>query len=162
MSTVSASPHRLSKDRKDLRPEYDFVIVGSGYGGAITAARISSADLDPKPSVCILERGKEWPFESFPDTAKEIVSQVYGDWNRLGLYECLVYKDISAIKGSGLGGTSLINANVAIVPDEDMFRQTEWPKRLQLAELDTYYKRALETLKARPHPRSLSRNGLLW
>jgi cholesterol oxidase len=36
--------------------------------------------------------------------------------NPLGLYELLNYNDISVIKGSGLGGTSLINANVAISP----------------------------------------------
>ena len=37
--------------------EYDVVIVGSGYGGAITAARLASADIAPKPSICILRTG---------------------------------------------------------------------------------------------------------
>ena len=132
----------LASKWESLRPQYDFIIVGSGYGGSITAARIASADLNPRPSVCILERGKEWPIESFPDNEIEVASQVYSEWNRLGLYEALVYKDISVIKGSGLGGTSLINANVAIIPDEEAFRQTGWPKSLQLPELLPYYIRA--------------------
>ena len=50
--------------------------------------------------------------------------------NPLGLFELLNYPDISVIKGSGLGGTSLINANVAIVPDPEVFEQFHWPTRL--------------------------------
>ena len=144
----------LASNWESLRPQYDFIIVGSGYGGSITAARIASADLSPKPSVCILERGKEWPIESFPDNEIEVASQVYSEWNRLGLYEALVYKDISVIKGSGLGGTSLINANVAIIPDEEAFRQTGWPKSLQLPELLPYYIKARSALGAGPHPKA--------
>jgi cholesterol oxidase len=58
----------LSGNWQERKHLYDFVIVGSGYGGAITAARLATADLDPKPTVCVLERGREWPIGSFPDT----------------------------------------------------------------------------------------------
>src|SRR5690348_3424941 len=96
--------HRLSK--------YDFVIIGSGYGGAIAGARLASAALSPKPSVCILERGKEWQPADFPETLPDVVGSAFNNLNPLGLFELLNYPDISVIKGSGLGGTSLINANV--------------------------------------------------
>ena len=43
---------------------YDFAVIGSGYGGAITATRLARADLNPKPSICVLERGKEWQLTS--------------------------------------------------------------------------------------------------
>ena len=49
----------LAKDWEQRQKTYDVVVVRSGYGGAITAARVSGAGL--KKSVCILERGMEWP-----------------------------------------------------------------------------------------------------
>src|SRR5437764_6741331 len=90
------------------KTKYDFVVIGSGYGGAITAARLASANLNPKRSVCILERGKEWEPGTFPETQGDVVGATRLPGNPLGLYELLNYPDISVIKGSGLGGTSLI------------------------------------------------------
>lgn len=49
----------LSTPWEQRKNAYDIVVIGSGYGGAITAARLAAADLNPKPSICILERGKE-------------------------------------------------------------------------------------------------------
>ena len=64
------------------------------------------------------------------------------DANPLGLYELLNHPDISVIKGSGLGGTSLINANVAIVPDREVFEQFHWPTAITFDDLQPYYQRA--------------------
>ncbi len=77
------------------------------------------------------------------------------DLNPLGLYELLNYPDISVIKGSGLGGTSLINANVAIVPDREVFEQFHWPASITYDALQPYYQRARQALAANPHPRAL-------
>jgi len=144
----------LSRDWKFHKNTYDFVVVGSGYGGAITAARLASADLNPKPSICVLERGKEWTVGSFPDTTLGWTSHLRNALDPLGLIEILTYPDISIIKGSGLGGTSLINANVAIVPDKEVFEQDGWPAAVTLDELMPYYRLARETLAANPHPRA--------
>ena len=46
---------KLSKNISELKPSYDVVIIGSGYGGSIAAARFSRAGL----KVCLLEKGKE-------------------------------------------------------------------------------------------------------
>ena len=79
----------FTSDWAQRKTSYDFVVVGSGYGGAITAARIAAADLNPKPSICILERGKErWPGNTrFPDTLDEMTGEFRGPGNPLGLYE---------------------------------------------------------------------------
>ena len=135
---------------------YTFIVIGSGYGGAITAARLANANLTPKPSVCILERGKEWPVGSFPDTLEGLVENQRNNQNPLGLYELLTYRDISVIKGSGLGGTSLVNANVAITPEEDVFRLSGWPASLSLATLLPYYSRARSVLAAKQHPHAMT------
>src|SRR5215467_7213357 len=137
-------------------PRYDFIIIGSGYGGAITAARLATANLTAKPTICILERGKEWKPGEFPENTVDVVSAVRSDTNPLGLYELLTHPDISVIKGSGLGGTSLINANVAIRPDREVFEQFHWPASLTFDELSAYYDRARFVLASAQHPRTLS------
>ncbi len=134
---------------------YDFVVIGSGYGGAISAARLATADLNPKRSICILERGKEWQPGDYPETLPDVLGATRSDLNPLGLFELLNYPDISVIKGSGLGGTSLINANVAIVPDPEVFEQFHWPASITLDALMPYYQRAHQVLAANPHPRAL-------
>ena len=144
----------LSRDWNLHKASYDYVVIGSGYGGAITAARLSSANLAAKPSVCILERGKEWPVGDFPDKFEDYASELRSDLNPLGLYDVLNYTDISVIKGSGLGGTSLVNANVAFVPDEEAFQLDGWPRSVTLGELMPFYAMAKQTLAASPHPRA--------
>src|ERR1017187_1471546 len=130
----------LALDFAGRKTSYDYIIVGAGYGGAIFAARFGSANLKPKPSVCLLERGREWPVGSFPDQTVNFVGAFHDDTlNPLGLYEFLNYQDISVIKGSGLGGTSLVNANVAIIPDPEVFAQTNWPRTLTRDALMPYY-----------------------
>ena len=135
--------------------QYDIVIIGSGYGGAITAARLATANLDRKRSICILERGKERQPGDFPEQPLDVARELRSDLNPLGLYELLNYPDISVIKGSGLGGTSLINANVAILPDREVFEQFHWPSEITYDVLAPYYRQAAGVLAANPHPRAL-------
>src|ERR1019366_8980277 len=116
----------LSSNWPDRKTGYDFVIVGSGYGGSIMAARLASAALPRKPSVCILERGREWPVGSFPDTFAGFLRNVRAA-NPVGLYDVMAGKDSSILKSNALGSTSLINANVAIIPNESASRQPRGP-----------------------------------
>jgi len=67
-----------------------------------------------------------------------------------------VYDDLNVVQGVGLGGTSLVNANVAIRPDERVFAQDCWPAPLReagLAGLEPYYQRAWQMLQPVPYPR---------
>ncbi|WP_373142224.1 hypothetical protein [Mycobacterium marinum] len=107
-----------------LRSEYDVVILGSGYGGAITAARLATANAAAggKLDIAVLERGAEHPAGTFPETEKAALGELRSRSNPLGLIEIERFKTIDVIHASGLGGTSLINFNVAIVPD----RKCSW------------------------------------
>lgn len=133
--------------------KYDIVIIGSGYGGAIAAARLAEAKV--KPLICILERGKERQPGEFPETLPGVIGEARTSANPLGLFELLTHPDISVIKASGLGGTSLINANVAIEPDAEVFEQLHWPKAITLAGLSEYYQKAREVLAPSVHPHAL-------
>lgn len=145
----------LSRDWSAHQPKYDVVVVGSGYGGAITALRIADAPLAPKKSVCILERGREWPVGTFPDTLPRVTENYRSPiLNPTGLYDLPIFKDIAVLKGCGLGGTSLVNANVAIIPDDDVFLQSSWPRSINRSILQPYYDAAMKMLASRPHPRA--------
>ena len=120
----------LSIPWNQRKNSYEVAVVGSGYGGAITAARISAAMGQPH-AVCILERGAERQPGEFPSDVPGVLRETRSDLNPLGLYEFLNYRDISVVKGSGLGGTSLINANVAIVPDAEVFEGVDWPRSVR-------------------------------
>ncbi|MBZ5560908.1 MAG: GMC family oxidoreductase [Acidobacteriia bacterium] len=145
----------LGLDWGNRKKTYDYIIIGSGYGGAIFAARLASANLSPKPAICLLERGREWPVGTFPDQVNSVLAARRIDTNPLGLYEFLDYQDISVIKGSGLGGTSLVNANVAIIPDAEVFQLANWPRTITRDILMPYYDRARQALGANPHPRAM-------
>jgi cholesterol oxidase len=127
---------------------YDIVVIGSGYGASICAARLASK-LRPGKKLCMLERGKEWVPGTFPSRLPKLVDEsirkVFGKDKRnvrnpLGLIDLRQGDDISVMSASGLGGTSLINANVTMRPDRDVFAQLNWPTLLKDRNfLDPYF-----------------------
>jgi cholesterol oxidase len=116
----------LANPISDLRDSYGVIVVGSGYGGAIVAARLAQGR-----SLCILERGREWVPGSFPDTIEGILHAVKSPLDPLGLFDYHTHQEVDVFVGSGLGGTSLVNANIVIQPDDDLFDQSRWPEEIR-------------------------------
>ena len=133
------------------------VIVGSGYGGSIAASRLARAG----QQVCLLERGKEFQPGEYPDTLAEASGQMQTDLpahhigSHTGLFDLRVNDDINVFLGCGLGGTSLINANVALRAEPRVFDDPRWPQAIR-DDLPTLieegYGHAEEMLKPRPYP----------
>ena len=144
---------RLSKPLSELKPEYDALVVGSGYGGGVAASRLARMGF----KVALLERGEERVPGEFPDTPVEAIqqSQVESDDGRIGartaLFDLRVGDDINVLVGCGLGGTSLINANVSLAADPRVFEDPVWPAGLG-EHLEEGYARARAMLKPRPYP----------
>lgn len=138
---------RLSAPKSALVPNWDVVVIGSGYGGGVAAARLSAPG---KKSVCILERGREYRAGGFPDEWWEVPDALRSDENPLGLFDFRVDPHIKALVGNGLGGTSLINASVMLRPDPGVMTGAPWPAALP--DLAPYYDRAEKVLGAQPHP----------
>ena len=141
---------RLARPLDRLEPRYDVVVVGSGYGGGVTASRLARAG----KRVAVLERGREvvtGEFPSrFPDLRGEM--QVTGKRMRMGsptgLYDVRFGEDMHVLVGCGLGGGSLINAGVALRPDPRVFRDPVWPDAIaQDALLDEGYARAAQWVR---------------
>lgn len=151
---------KLSKPLSDLKSHYDFIVIGSGYGGSIAASRMSRLG----KSVCLFEKGKEFLPGQFPATLKDAtgemsVSTAKEKKERNGLYDFTIGEGISVLKGCGLGGTSLINANVSISPDPRVMDQTEWPSAIR-SDLPSFYEgleKAWKMLKPNPYPKT--KNG---
>ena len=149
----------LSRPHGDMAARYDVVVVGSGYGGAIAASRLARAGR----KVCVLERGREIPAGDFPDTAASAVGQlqVHRGARRFGratgLFDLRAGDDLSVVVGCGLGGTSLINAGVALRPPTWVYDDDRWPIELRgadvgPAELGQFFKRAEDMLGSTPFP----------
>lgn len=114
VQAVARTP--LSRPVAQLQSSYDVVVIGSGYGGAVMAARLA-----PGRRLAMLERGREWMPADFPGTLVDALGQFRSNAAPLGLYDYRIGSTMDVFAGSGLGGTSLVNANVVISADRDVF-----------------------------------------
>ncbi len=134
---------------------FDAVIVGSGFGGSVTAARLAEAGW----RVCVLERGKRYPPGSFPRTP---LGMKHNFWDPaqglLGMFDLYSFTGIDALCASGLGGGSLIYANVFLRKDERWFVHEDregggyedWP--VTRADLDAHYDRVEQRVGVQEYP----------
>lgn len=118
-----------TKSTSELAPDYDAVVVGSGYGGGVAACRLARMGLD----VAVLEQGRNWRPGDFPTTANEQrkLTRTSGRLpkmgNPTGLYHLTAGKGLTVLAATGLGGGSLINAGVVLRPDLKRLRNEGWP-----------------------------------
>lgn len=139
---------RLSKPITEMKPHYEALVVGSGYGASVIAARLTGKFKD----LCVLERGKEFhPGDFSDDPANLKKNTLKSMFEPLGLVDITNGKDIDIICGNGLGGTSLINAAIAIRPEMNLFDLDVWPQELQVearsGKLEGYYQEAEKILQ---------------
>ncbi len=147
---------RLSTAVADIKNHYDTIVIGSGYGASITASRLSRGG----KKVCLLERGKEFLPGEYPRTNAQAVKEMQFNTKgkhigpKTGLYEFHMNDDISVFKGCGLGGTSLVNANVSLVPEKRVLEHPDWPTAIK-EDPGSYWRnieRAKNMLQPTPYP----------
>lgn len=147
---------RLSSSVREIKDHYTVLVIGSGYGGAIAASRLARAG----QQVCVLERGREFQNGEYPDTEAEALAEMQAELplghtgSRMGLYDFYVNPDVSVFVGCGLGGTSLINGNVALRPEARVFEDARWPQALRddWESVEQGFKRAEEMLRPVAYP----------
>lgn len=146
----------LSNSFEEMQSEYDVIVIGSGYGGSVSAARLAKGR-----KLCVLERGREILAGGFPQDILQGAAELYNSKdNPLGLFNFIFQKDLSALVGNGLGGTSLINANVVIEPELEIFQTNRWPKQVykEMANgnFKDYFDRVKYVLQAESVPSTAS------
>jgi cholesterol oxidase len=128
---------------------YDAVVVGSGFGGGIAACRLAEEGW----SVCVLERGRRFGPGDFPDRPEQAPRAF---WHALhnpgGMFDMRIMRDIAVMTGAGVGGGSLVYANVQLRPPPDLFDDPAWPAAIDFEELRRYYDRTEEALDPRETP----------
>jgi cholesterol oxidase len=121
---------------------YDAIVVGSGFGGSVTAYRLAEAG----KRVLVLERGRPYPPGSFTRSPYRARESFWDPERGLtGMYHYWSFRGIDSLVSAGLGGGSLIYANVFIRKDEKWFVHEDlddggyeyWP--VSRAELDPHY-----------------------
>lgn len=113
---------------------YDFIVIGSGFGGSVSAMRLAEKGY----RVLILEQGKRYRPEDFPRTNWNLRKYLW--WPALGFHgiqKLSFYRQASILTGTGYGGGSLVYANTLFKPPEKFFSHLDgkcfpgWEKRLE-------------------------------
>ncbi|HEX6153765.1 MAG TPA: GMC family oxidoreductase [Solirubrobacterales bacterium] len=103
--------------------DYDWIIVGSGFGGSVSALRLAEKGY----KVAVLECGKRFTDKDFPKSTWDIRRYFWAP--RLGLrgiFRLSTFKDVSVVSGCGVGGGSLGYANTLYVPPSKFFQDPQW------------------------------------
>ncbi|MDP2955481.1 MAG: GMC family oxidoreductase [Longimicrobiales bacterium] len=123
----------------------DFLVVGSGFGGAVSALRLAQKGW----SVVVLEQGKRWRTEDFPATNWSLRKYLW--FPRLGFFGIQVlsfFRHVLVLHGRGVGGGSLVYANILIRPDDEVLRRPEWGEGDWTERLEPHYREARRMLGA--------------
>ncbi len=132
---------------------YDFVIIGSGFGGSVSAMRLTEKGY----SVLVLERGKRFDDHDFPKTNWNLPKYLWLPALRcFGIFQMTFLNGQLALHGSGVGGGSLTYGNVLMEPDERLFQSPAWS---HLADWKSLLKPHYETARCML---GVTRNPKLW
>jgi len=135
----------------NAQEHFDAIVIGSGFGGSVMAERLSDAG----KRVVLLERGRAYPPGSFPRSPKQF-RRAFWDPSAggYGMYNVWSFPHFGSVVSSGLGGGSLIYANVEIRKDADTFVDEPgvetWPVTRE--ELDPHYDRVEKMLNVQAYP----------
>jgi len=128
--------------------DYDVVVIGSGFGGAVAACRLAQSGA----RVLVLERGRRWSPENF--TRQVTDPWLFSHrWPHLlnGWLDVRLYPRMMVVLGAGVGGGSLSYAGVLVEADRDRFA-AGWPAEITFDALAPYYEVARRTLNAMTIP----------
>jgi cholesterol oxidase len=128
--------------------DYDVIIIGSGFGGAITACRLAEANL----KVLVLERGRRWTKETYPRKPDDAWF-----WNNdapereNGWIDLRLFPSMAVAQGAAVGGGSLIYASISVEAPPNAFDQF-WPAEITHQELEPYYQAVVHFMNIQTIP----------
>jgi cholesterol oxidase len=131
-----------------MTDNYDAIVIGSGFGGAVAACRLAEKGY----RVLILERGRRWKVAEYPRELGDpwIWDQEHPE-HRNGWLDLRVFRHMAVAQGAGVGGGSLIYANISINAKPGLFADG-WPSEVTYGELAPYYDAVGAMLDVQPVP----------
>lgn len=133
-----------------MQYDYDYIIVGSGFGGSVSAMRLTEKGY----RVLVIEKGRRWKPEAFPETNWNLRRWLWLPMFRFrGIFKMTIMRHVGILSGVGVGGGSLMYANTLPRPRETFFKSgswsglTDWKK-----EMEPHYKEAERMLGSVENP----------
>jgi cholesterol oxidase len=134
----------------DTNKTYDYVIIGSGFGGSVSALRLSEKGY----SVLVIEKGKWFKDKDYPKSNWNLKKWMWEPKARLfGFFKMTYLNHVTILSGVGVGGGSLTYANTLPIPKKEFFTTGSWGDLSSWEEeLKPYYTEAYRMLGAVQNP----------
>ncbi|MFC2137724.1 GMC oxidoreductase [Bacteroidota bacterium] len=131
--------------------DYDYIIIGSGFGGSVSALRLSEKGYE----VLVIEKGKWFKSDDFAKTNWNLKKWLWMPFLRFfGIMRISIFRHIVFLTGTGVGGGSLVYANTLPVPKSAFFNSGTWKELTNWeTELMPFYQKALKMLGATKNPK---------
>jgi cholesterol oxidase len=103
--------------------DYDWLVIGSGFGGSVSALRLAEKGY----KVGVVECGKRFTDKDFPKSTWDLRRYFWAPkLGMRGIFRMTPFKDVAVVSGCGVGGGSLGYANTLYVPPSDFFQDSQW------------------------------------
>lgn len=133
-----------------MEEKYDFAIIGSGFGGSVSALRL----VEKGYKVLLIEKGKRFNSDDFPKTNLNLKKWLWMPRLRFhGIFKLSFFKHVGIVSGVGVGGGSLVYANTLPIPKRPFYNTGSWAELNDWEnDLKPYYSLAEKMLGAAPTP----------
>lgn len=139
---------------RDGAERWDFVIIGSGFGGSVSALRLTEKGY----RVLVIEKGRRFNKDDFPRSNWDVRRWLWKpELGFRGIFQMSFFEHVTVLHGVGVGGGSLVYANTLPLPKDDFFEKGSWAGLADWKkDLGRHYATARTMLGAAPNP-SLTR-----
>jgi len=135
-----------SDTREQITPQFDFdyIVIGSGFGGSVAAHSLTEKGF----RVAVMEMGRRWTPEKFPDTNWKIWRYIWRPRIALrGFFNISFFRHVLILHGCAVGGGSITYANTLLVPKDTVWDNGSWAGLADWkSEMPGHYQTAMQML----------------